>query len=457
MKYVILFLGVLITGVSLAQDHSLDCRITGAQNIDVYLADFYGDKNNMLDTVHADSVGTFHFELKPSYHSGLYRIFFSKDIFFDFIYNDEDINLESDIHALYDSLHVKSSVENIIYFSYMRAYNNYRRKFDLLAPLNDYYPRNDSFFLVARTQYVQAQVDIQVYYQQLTEQYPDAWATKIISHKKPLYYDPSMNESDRHQYNLDHYFDHFDFSDIELIRSNVYTTAAIEYMTLFRNPNFKQEQLENAFIQAVDTIMMEAMDNDLVYEFVVDYLVDGFEHYHFDKVLDYISQNYAPDQCENEDRKSDLQTRLERYADLTVGKAAPLIEAPDKDGKTIALKKVRSEYTLVLFWASWCPHCIETLPRIFNLYQNSISTEKMQIYAFSLDNEKDKWLEAIDAGGYSWINVSELKGWDSQAAVDYNVYATPTMFLLDKDKKIVAKPITFEELKAALIKEQIIE
>ncbi len=67
-----------------------------------------------------------------------------------------------------------------------------------------------------------------------------------------------------------------------------------------------QAQLEDEFIKAVDKIMYETMDNSLIYEFIVEYLVGGFEKYHFEKVLDYIADNYSPEQCENEERKSDL-------------------------------------------------------------------------------------------------------------------------------------------------------
>lgn len=447
---------LLIGNWAFSQNHKFDFKITGAQNIDVYLADFYGDKNTVLDTSRTDSVGTLHFDMKPDYYSGMYRIFLSKDMFFDFIYNNEDIQMESDVHALYDSLKIKTSNENIIYFSYMRAFNKFRHKFDLLAPINDYYPPTDSFFQVARTQYIQVQVDIQVLTKQLVEQYPDAWATKIIKLKQPMYFDPSMLEYDRHEYLVDHYFDHFDFSDIDLIRSNIYTSSAIEYMSLYRNPNLTQDKLEDEFIVAVNKIMDQAKENKLVYEFIVNFLVGGFEHYHFDKVLDYIAKNYAPDQCENEERKTDLQTRLEKYAELTIGKPAPLFDAPDRDGNMLSLNKISSEYTLVIFWASWCNHCLATLPKIHNLYKSSIDPRKMEIVAYSIDTSKNDWLEAIDAGAYSWVNVSELKGWDSKAAVDYNLYATPTMFLLDKDKNIVSKPITFDELKVALMKENII-
>ncbi|MEZ5084271.1 MAG: TlpA disulfide reductase family protein [Bacteroidales bacterium] len=207
----------------------------------------------------------------------------------------------------------------------------------------------------------------------------------------------------------------------------------------------------------MDKIMYEAMDNSLIYSFITEYLVGGFEKFHFDKVLDYIAETYAPEQCENEERKSDLQTRLKKYAELSVGKPAPEIMIPDINGNKITLSKINAEYTLIIFWASWCPHCNEILPEIQAICESSLNPAKMTVLSVSLDKDKAEWENAVAKGRYTWLNASELNGWDSQPAIDYNVYATPTMFLLDKKKNILAKPITFEELKQALIKENIIK
>jgi thiol-disulfide isomerase/thioredoxin len=122
----------------------------------------------------------------------------------------------------------------------------------------------------------------------------------------------------------------------------------------------------------------------------------------------------------------------------------------------VNLYDIDSKYTLVIFWASWCPHCNEMMPKILNIYQSSIDQKKMEIMAVSIDKDNIEWQQNLKEHQFTWINVSDLKGWDSQAAIDYNIYATPTMFLLDRNKKIVAKPITFEELKQALFKENII-
>ncbi|MCD4729823.1 MAG: redoxin domain-containing protein [Bacteroidales bacterium] len=456
MKTITLITVFFFSLMSYGQEYILDMTIHHFPEKECYLATFYGDKNAIIDTAEADTSGRIIFKLKPEYHTGMYRVFLEQDLFFDFIYNNENITLSSDYTQLYDKLEIIESEENMIYYEFLRKANEYRLKFDLLAPLNDYYPRADTFFEDARLKYIFIQADIQQYINEAIEKHPELWAIKVIRQKRPLYFDPSLDEYKRREYAREHYFDNVDFSDLELIKSNVYTTAAIDYISIYSNPNLTQDKLEDEFIKAVDKIMYQAMENGLIYEFIVEYLVGGFERYHFEKVLDYIAENYTPEQCENEERKSDLQTRLEKYAELIVGKKAPNFIIPDESDQQITLSKIKSDYTLVVFWSSSCPHCNELLPEINNICESSIDEEKMQVLTVSLDTEKEEWIAALKNGNYPWLNTSELKGWDSQVAIDYNIYATPTMFLLDKHKEIVAKPITFNELKEALLEENII-
>ena len=437
------------------QEYIFEATIKNAPEKEFYLADFYGDKNHLRDTVKPDASGYFSFKLKESYYPGMYRVFLDKDVFFDFIYNHENIKIKTDYDHLADSLKVISSEENKLYYKFLRAGNDYRRKFELLGPVVNYYPQSDSFYFEIKEKYTASQNDYIKLVDKMVFENQDAWATKVIRQRKPLYYDPALDEFGRREYATEHFFDNISFDDVDLIRSNVYTTIAIEYMSLYSNPNLSQDQLEAEFIKAVDKIMKEAAENSIIYEFIVEYLVGGFERFHFDKVLDYIAENYSPAQCENEERKTDLQTRLKKYAELSNGKDAPEFEMNDLNGNPVKLSKIKADYTLVLFWASWCPHCAETMPEIHKIYQKN-DKSKLEIVAVSLDKEKSEWEKAVKELGFTWINCCDLKSWDSEAAIDYNVYATPTMFLLDKQKKIVAKPITITELKNALTSEKII-
>ena len=70
--------------------------------------------------------------------------------------------------------------------------------------------------------------------------------------------------------------------------------------------------------------------------------------------------------------------------------------------------------------------------------------------AISIDSSRNDWINFIKTNNLNWLNVSDLKGWDGQAAIDYCIYATPTMFLVDKQLKIIAKPMTIDDVKKIL-------
>ncbi len=128
---------------------------------------------------------------------------------------------------------------------------------------------------------------------------------------------------------------------------------------------------------------------------------------------------------------------------------APNIILPGIDGKIVDLEKITANKLLIVFYASWCPHCKDLMPELNNLYRNQ-KEKKFEVMAISLDDKKDDWLNFIKNNNLNWVNVSDLKGWRSKAASDYFIYATPTMFLLDSERKILGKPLTIDELKQLL-------
>lgn len=450
-KLTFILLSLFFAGTVIGQKGSftLEGTVKGLSGVKIYLADFYGEKNTIIDSTKADSAGYFSFNLKPEDQTGLYRIMLPGKKSLDLIFNHEAISFTTENSSVYDSLKILKSEENRSYYRFMKAKRKFNRKFELLNPLIDYFPREDSFYLLARDKYISIQKELNKLADEIIEKDPGSFAARLIALQKPPFLDPSLNEEERFTYLKDHFFDDKKFNDIELLSTNAYPGLAIDYMSLFGNPNFSQDQLEEELKKAVDEIMYRSLDNDIVYEFIVDYLVGGFEKYHFDKVLDHIAQSYTGGQCENEEIKSDLATRLEKYAELAEGKTAPDIVTADISGNTVRLSEIGTDYVLVLYWASWCPHCNEALPQILDIY-SAQKQKKFEILAISLDEDRAEWEKALEGKNFNWINACDLKGWNSKAARDYNVYATPTMFLVDKNLTIISKPITVHGLQVAL-------
>tara|TARA_B100000676_G_scaffold97620_2_gene97674 strand:- start:8611 stop:9687 length:1077 start_codon:yes stop_codon:yes gene_type:complete len=135
-----------------------------------------------------------------------------------------------------------------------------------------------------------------------------------------------------------------------------------------------------------------------------------------------------------------FENKLKKIKAVSVGSIAPEIILNDTNGKPISLSSFRGKYVLLDFWAAWCRPCREENPNILENY-NRFKDQGFEVYQVSLDRNKEDWLRGIEQDKLPWINVSDLKYYQSEAAVLYNINKIPSAFLLDPNGIIIAKNI----------------
>jgi thiol-disulfide isomerase/thioredoxin len=431
--------------------HKVEGTISGFLNKQMLLLEYFGDKHRVVDSTRTDGNGWFSFEINQGTPNGLYSLATENSPLFNFIYNEENILIKFDPSAFKPPEFIES-IENLVYYDYLVNKDLFEQKAAMIIDILRYYPEQDSFSLFADRHYMNLQSDFEDYTNLLIKEYPATLASHIIYSDRPVRYPDDMHWKNYTSFNQKHFLDNVDFSDTILINTDVFTSKAIDYLAFYSVNSQSKELQEEFFIQAVDTILHKAMASPLVYDFLMQYLIEGFEMYGFDRVISHIALNYEPaNTCINEDRKSELEKRVENLRSLAIGNTAPDIEFESGDMGNFSLSDVNSDRIVVLFWASWCPHCNQMIPYLKEVYEDK-NMPDFEVIAIALDTNATSYNQSLAEHAAGWINYTDLNGWNSKPAIDYSIYATPTMFLLDQNRKILARPVTVTDLRNALLK-----
>lgn len=433
---------IFVSVVTHAQQIKL--KISGAPT-KATIMQLEGEKATKIDSVRLQN-DYFKFSLEGK-HNGFYRIQFDKKNNLTFINDGTDVEISTSYENIYNDLKVEKSNSNKLFYQFNELNKAYKKKNELLNVILSNYPEDDKYYAITKERLLEIQSDYRKFVEVTSQKKPNSFIARYIKSAQLPIVGLSIPQHLKLYFLKKHSLDKVDFNDAEMIYSDLFANKSIEYLMYYRNQQLPKALLESEFMKAVDTLLNKAKVNELVYKHTTDYLIDGFTKFGFDKIIDYIVENYVikDNICIDSKLETTIQKRIDQAKYLGIGKKVPNIILPDTNGTMVNLKKIKTEKVLILFYASWCPHCKKSLPDLVKLYNNQ-KTKKIEILAVSIDENRAEWTKIIKDYKLNWLNVSDLKGWDSKSAKDYHIYATPTMFLLNKGRKIIAKPITIDEV-----------
>lgn len=135
---------------------------------------------------------------------------------------------------------------------------------------------------------------------------------------------------------------------------------------------------------------------------------------------------------------------------LAIGDMAPDIELPDPNGQMRRLSDLRGKVVLIDFWASWCAPCRRENPNVVRTYYR-YRDKGFEVFSVSLDQQRDKWVQAIQSDGLVWPNhVSDLRGWSSAGGRLYGIMSIPATVLVDREGRVLARNLRGPQLEQKL-------
>ena len=258
----------------------------------------------------------------------------------------------------------------------------------------------------------------------MIDQYPGTYLAKILSLKNPKY--PQSQSR---------FFEELDPMDGSLVRSMTISDRIQGMMIGFSGGK------DPGFMACIDQVKAHFEPNPVTLESALYSMLDGFYNTGKEHICQYILDNYIFDDDCGADLSDAIRIRAQGIINLQVGKTPPNFRIPKWNGGEVDLRETcaKNQYTLVMFWASWCHKCEQEMPYVGPLYQK-YKAKGFEVIVVSLDNNRQTWEKAIADNGATWPNVSQLMAWSSPVVADYKITATPTYFLLDKQGNIVLKP-----------------
>lgn len=381
--------------------------------------------------------GKFSFELPANAKPGAYRISYKTEGkgFADFLFNKENVAFTFNPEKAEETIRFSKSTENKLYQEYIHIVSTQQYKTDSLqidylknpqAKTASLYEAQLAKIAGLQKQYLAKSKGKMVYhFIKATNRHNSADLAKDSQ-----VYLKSINN---------HFFDTIDFNNEALYNSTFLVdriTDFVFYMNYSEDPNKQRELYETAVKRVLEKAKNETFKKD-----IIEFLITQFVNAGNIDFADYLLNSFykkLPTKIQSTEFTANY---LEKTA-VGIGRIAPEITW-NTNGKDYKLSTINEANNYVLvFWSTGCGHCLREIPQLYT-FTKDIKNSK--VIAFAMENDDLEW-EKITQNFTGWHHALGLKKWENPIARTYQIYSTPTYIVLDKNKKIIAKPETLDEL-----------
>ncbi len=482
MKNIVLFLLLCITSSGFSQKIRL--KVVGQKDTTVFLTRYYGSKLFYADTAEMKG-GVVEFNptnLKP----GMFALFMPNQKYFEFIINNEEIQMETTLADLVGTMKVKKSEENKAFITYVQFLQKQRVNANDIKAKLDQLKKEDPKHDLLTKQLDSISKGVTTYQTDWMKTHEGKLVSKIIKMSIDIVIPPApTNEKGevidnmfQLNYYRKHFWDNIDLKDDRLVNTPVFS----QKMELFFGKTLIVPHPDSILATAFPFIDGLTKGSE-VFKFAVDYLTNwaaksnqmGIDKVYLSMVKRYYcardANGKSPAFWMSEEKLKSACEDIDIKLKLVQGVVPPNVILPDSNNVWRNFYSLKSDYTILYFWDPDCGHCKKTTPKLQKLYAEKLKARNIEVFAVGKATGEDyeKWLKFIKDNGLSFINVALTQKLYEAALNDaaqfvpkyttleslnysttYDLYATPRIFVLDKDKKIIGKQLTISQLEDML-------
>jgi peroxiredoxin len=263
----------------------------------------------------------------------------------------------------------------------------------------------------------------------------DPYLGKVVAINTYLSYQANggtyENEVD---YFVNEFFKQVDWSDEDYEQLPWVYEKWKEYTEVLANLRMPKEKLK----EILDIKLSELPKDKHTYKLALGGVVMGLNQKQNPNYVPFAEEFITRYRTEEPEATDGLKKKVDQIKAFSEGGEAPNFTQANTDGEDVSLTDFRGKVLLVDFWASWCGPCRRENPNVVKMY-NKYKEQGFDVLGVSLDNQKQRWLSAIEQDGLEWHHVSDLKGWKNEVAVSYGVRSIPHTVLLDREGRIIAR------------------
>jgi thiol-disulfide isomerase/thioredoxin len=491
MKKLILLVSIVFA-FSNVNAQKIRLKVTGEKDTIVHLIKYFGKGLYYADTAVMKGGEVVFNGAKQK--AGILGLLLPGQKYFEFIYNNEEIWIETSGPDYTKNMVVKKSEENKVFIPYVNYITEQKTTAGKLGEDRAKLKNTDPEYKKIGAQIDEINKAVVAYQKDVIAKNPDKLVGKIVKMSLDIEIPEApkdekgkiIDSSFQFNYFRNHYWDNMDLQDDRLVNNPIFHNK-LEYFFG-----------KNMMIQHWDTVIFHAFQfcdglnpKSRTFEYCVGWITQSFgksQQMGMDKVYHHMLQRYYcaknaegkhPSFWVDESKYEELCKDLDVKLSICIGEKAPnLILKDTSDTKWVSLSDIKAEYTILYFWDPECGHCKTITPKLAKLYREKLKARNVEVYSVgkAIGKDFESWKKFIRENKLDFLNVAvtdklyqlakdkpeslvplypgdkdkptTLESLNYQTT--YDIFSTPKVFVLDKDKKIIAKSLSMSQIEDLL-------